>query len=91
MTVNGLSGALSGIQRQTNALDRAAERVTRATTAEQAPREQAGVEESGASELASGMVETLVARRMLSAALKMAQTANEGIMEALRVGGYNPA
>ena len=30
----------------------------------------------------------MVATRMFSAALKMAQTANEGIMEALRIGNY---
>jgi hypothetical protein len=33
----------------------------------------------------------MVSKRMFSAALKMAAAANEGISEALRIGGYDNA
>ena len=93
MAINGITNSLSAIQRQTAAMDRAADKITRATgsnvsSTPATPAEAAEVasQESG---MVDGTVEMIVATRMVSAALKMAQTANEGILEALRGGGYD--
>jgi hypothetical protein len=89
MSIDALSSSLGAIQRQSDAASRAAEKIERATLDTSRP-ESASVEQRGDSveTLASGSVELMVARRMFSAAIKMAQTANEGIFEALRIGGY---
>ena len=95
VSINGISGGASGIQRQSAALDRAAEKLARAASRDvqdvpSTPRDaQAlGVQEGA---VVDGTVELLVAKRMFSAALKMAQVANEGIGEALRLGDYDAA
>ena len=93
MAINGVSNSLSAIQQQTAAMDRAAAKMTRASATDvsstpSTPAESGAVasQESG---MAQGTVEMIVAHRMFSAAIKMAQTANEGIFEALRGGGYD--
>lgn len=94
MTVNGVSSGLSAINRQSAAMDRAAEKIARASTAagQASPTPAgAGVAQAGETQLLDGTVEMMVAKRMFTAAVKMAQTANEGVMEALRVGGYDIA
>lgn len=97
MAISGLSSALSAIQRQNAALERASDKIARATTAEsgasQAPTSQAEADalESQGAALVDGTVEMMVARRMFTASLKMAQVANEGITEALRLGDYDAA
>ena len=95
MAINAISSALSAMQRQSVAMDRAAEKIGRAAatdvTAVPQSQEQAdaiGAQESG---VVDGTVEMMVAKRMFSAALKVAQSANEGIMEALRIGNYEAA
>lgn len=89
MSIDALSSSLGAIQRQSDAVGRAAEKIERATLDTSRP-DQAAVEQSRDTieTLAGGSVELMVARRMFSAAIKMAQTANEGIFEALRIGGY---
>ena len=89
MTVNPLHSALSGIQQQRAALDRAAEKIARATLDPQATQGHSGPNESAVAQLDQGLVEALVARRMFTAAVRMAQSTNEGIVEALRHGGYD--
>ncbi len=91
MNVSGLSSALSAIQRQTQAMDSAAARIARAglqanvdgrvdpTTAEAA---------SASEDLVLASVDSLVARNLFSAAVRLAQTTNENITAALRIGGY---
>jgi hypothetical protein len=92
MTINPLNSHLSGIQRQGAALDRAAEKIARATLRpEQGAAPRPDVVETSETQLDQGLVEVLVARRMFTAAVRMAQSANEGIGEALRVGGYDAA
>ena len=95
MTVRGVSSGLSGINRQSAAMDRAAEKIARAASAASSPAaaalESARTYETPQTQLLDGTVEMMVATRMFTAALKMAQTANEGVLEALRVGGYEAA
>ncbi|MEO6446440.1 MAG: hypothetical protein ABIZ91_08835 [Gemmatimonadaceae bacterium] len=95
MTINAISSGLAGMQRQSQAMDRAAEKVARAslTDVTKAPETQEQAETIGAQEsaLVDGTVEMMVAKRMFTAALKVAQTANEGIMESLRIGNYEAA
>lgn len=92
MTVNGLSSALSAITRQTDAADRAATKIARIDSSTEAPRGPAPEASSDSvAQLAAGTVEMMVARRMFTAAVKMAQTMNEGIAEAIRVGDYGVA
>ena len=95
MAINAISSGLTAIHRQAAAMDRAAEKIARAgavnvsDTPQNAKRaEIAAAEESG---LLDGTVEMLVARRMFTASLKMASAANDGITEALRIGGYDSA
>ncbi|MGQ0646164.1 MAG: hypothetical protein ACT4P7_01265 [Gemmatimonadaceae bacterium] len=95
MTVNSVSSGLSAIHRQSAAMDRAAEKIARATTgtpveAATSPEAASAVQDQE-SQLADGTVEMMVARRMFTAAVKTAQVANEGVMEALRLGGYGAA
>lgn len=93
MTINSISSGAGAIQKQGAALDRAASRVLRATIAESHP--ETAKREAGASEapvrLEDATVDLMVAKRMFTAAVRMAQTANEGVMEAIRVGGYETA
>lgn len=92
MTINPLSSSLSGIQRQQAALDKAAEKISRATLqTERASGGGPSAPEVNEARLDQGLVEAMVARRMFTAAVRMAQSANEGIVEALRVGGYGAA
>lgn len=95
MAINAISSGLTAIHRQAAAMDRAAEKIARAgaVNLSDAPQnakraEVAAAEESG---LLDGTVEMLVARRMFTASLKMASAANDGITEALRIGGYDSA
>jgi hypothetical protein len=91
--INPISSGLSGLQRQSAAMDRAADKITRAAASgvEEAPATQEEANAVGESEsgLVDGTVEMLVARRMFTAAIKVAQTANDGILEALHKGGYD--
>lgn len=99
MTISGISSGLSALRRQSAALDRAAEHLAKAASTDvfdarsSQPGSQPGAEAIGAREsgLVDGTVELLVARRMFSAALKVAQAANAGIGEALRLGDYDSA
>jgi len=95
MAINAISSSLTAIQRQTASMDRAADKIARATTSNvtDAPTnareaETLASQESG---MIDGTVEQMVAKRMFSAALRMAQSANEGISEVLRIGGYDSA
>lgn len=95
MAINAISSSLTAIQRQSASMDRAAEKVARATTTNvtDAPANAKEAEALAAQEtgLLDGTVEMMVSKRMFSAALKMAAAANEGISEALRIGGYENA
>lgn len=95
MAINAISSSLTALQRQSASMDRAAEKVARATTSNvtDAPTNAKDAEALQAQEtnLLDGTVEMMVSKRMFSAALKMAAAANEGINEALRLGGYDSA
>lgn len=95
MAINAISSSLTALQRQSASMDRAAEKVARATTSNvtEAPTNAKDAEALQAQEtnLLDGTVEMMVSKRMFSAALKMAAAANEGISEALRLGGYDSA
>ncbi|MEP7383110.1 MAG: hypothetical protein ABI910_15575 [Gemmatimonadota bacterium] len=95
MAINAISSSLNAIQRQSASMDRAAEKIARATTANvsEAPtnaKEAAALatQETG---LLDGTVDMMVSKRMFTAALRMASAANEGITDALRMGGYDSA
>jgi hypothetical protein len=93
VTISGISSGLSALRRQSAALDRAADHLAKAasTDVSDAPTSQpnAGAIGAQANGSVDGTVELLVAKRMFSAALKVAQAANEGIGEALRLGDYD--
>ena len=95
MAINAISSSLTAIQRQQASMDRAAEKVARSTTTNvtDAPTNQKDAEALSTQEtgLLDGTVQMMVSKRMFTAALKMAAAANEGISEALRVGGYDGA
>ena len=92
MTIQGVSSGLSAVTRQREAMDRAAEKIARATIATTAGPGSPDVSSlDSVSALVDGTVEQMVAMRMFTAAIKMAQTVNEGVFEALRVGGYSAA
>jgi hypothetical protein len=92
MTINPLNSHLAGIQRQGAALDRAAEKIARASLRpEQGAPSKARPAEAEEARMDQGLVEAMVAKRMFTAAVRMAQSANEGISEALRIGGYDVA
>lgn len=94
MSINSIPSSAAGIQKQSAALDRAASRMVRATLAERpaAPSAPGAVQSAEAPpELAQATVDLMVSKRMFTAAVRMAQTANEGILEALKVGGYQDA
>ena len=91
MNVSGLSSAFSVIQRQSEAMNRAAARIARVglqDSVEAAPGAAAASAVSGGDELISATVDSLVARSLFTAALRLAQTTNENITAALRLGGY---
>ena len=89
MAIRGVSSGLSAITRQREAMDRAAEKIARATLATTASHATAEASADSVSPLLEGTVELMVAQRMFTAAVKMAQTANEGVVEALRAGKYS--
>lgn len=95
MTISGISSGLAGIQRQSAAIDRAAAKIARATSSDitETPTTQQQAEEIGTDEgdLVSGTVELMVAKRMFTASLKVAQVTNESIFEALHLGNYESA
>lgn len=95
MAISGISNGFSGIQRQSAALDRAAAKISRATSGDvtETPTSQQQAEEIGSQEtsLVDGTVELMVAKRMFTASLKVAQVQNESIMEALHLGNYESA
>lgn len=95
MAINAISSSLNAIQRQSASMDRAADKVARATTSNvsEAPTNAKDAEALATQEtgLLDGTVEMMVSKRMFTAALRMAATANEGIGEALRLGGYDSA
>lgn len=94
MALNSINNSGSALQRQAAAVDRAASRLVRATLSEngkatpEGPRQPVAEE---APQIPSATVELLVSRRMFTAAVRMAETVNEGIVEALKVGGYDAA
>ncbi len=88
MMVRPLRSALSGVPQQRAAFDRAAEKVARVSLDASAPQGQPALQGSSEAQLDQGLVQALVAKRMFTAAVRMAQSANEGIIEALRSGGY---
>ena len=92
MAINAISSALSAIQRQTASMDRAAEKIQRSASSSisDAPASAQDAEALASQEggLVDGTVEMLVSTQMLTAALRLAQTANEGLAETLRLGGY---
>jgi len=95
MAINGISSGLSAIQRQAVAIDRAADKIARSTTSNvtEAPTNAQDAEALAAQEsgLIDGNVEMIIAARMFTAAVKMAQTTNETILESLKLGGYEGA
>jgi hypothetical protein len=95
MAINAISSSLTAIHRQSAAMDRAADKVARSTTSNvtDAPTNAADAEALAAQQsgMVDGTVEMMVATRMFTAAVKMAQTANEGILEVLKLGGYDSA
>lgn len=95
MAINAISSSLSAIQRQSSAVDRAAEKIARATAvnASDAPTTSREAEALASQEagLLDGTVDMMVSKRLFTAALRMASTANEGIAEALRLGDYDGA
>lgn len=95
MAINAISSALSAVQRQSASVERAAEKVARATAVNvsDAPTNsrEADVLASQEAGLLDGTVDMMVSKRMFSAALRMAAAANEGISEALRLGDYDSA
>jgi hypothetical protein len=95
MAINAISSSLTAIQRQSASMDRAAEKIARSTTSNvtDAPTnaKEAEALSSQETDLVGGTIDMMVSRRMFTAALKMAAVANEGISEALRVGGYDTA
>ena len=92
MSISPISNSFSGIQRQSAAMDRAAEKIARASAIDlnesSSTAVDTGAVASNESAMVDGKVELIVATRMFSAAIKVAQVANEGILESLRLGGY---
>ncbi len=95
MAINAINSSLTAIHRQSAAMDRAADKVARATTSNvtDAPTNAADAEALAAQQsgMIDGTVEMMVATRMFTAAVKTAQTTNEGILEVLKLGGYDSA
>ena len=91
MSISGLSSALSAIQRQSQAMDRAADRIARSglENSVDVPTDSSAVASmSTDGDLIAGTVEGMVASRLFVAALRLAQTTNENIIAALRIGGH---
>lgn len=89
MAVEGISGALSAIQRQSHAVDQAGAKIARAglPTAD-AANGQAEVrpESEGSDLLLQGITESMMARSAFVASIKLAQVANENVATALEIG-----
>jgi hypothetical protein len=92
MPISSISGAFGALQRQSTAMDRAAAKVARAGLGSPSPEtdESERPETASTDLLLDGVSESLVARRMFTAAVRLAQTTNENILAALRIGGYSP-
>ena len=95
MGISGISSSLAAIRAQSAAIDRAAERVSRAglndvpTAGGEAAPESAVLQSSGQDpDLVDGMVGMLVAKRMFTAAIHTAQSMNEAMFETVKLGGY---
>jgi hypothetical protein len=94
MKISGLSGALSGLQNQRNAMEKAATQIAGAGLAPAVDArsgmqgELAAIEGSA---LLTGTLEALVARRMFTAAVRMAEVANEEVTQTMQTGGYGLA
>lgn len=91
MSIDGVPGGSSALQRQQLAFDRADERVAslpRETPPSGVRRENVGATTDDP-RLADPAVRQLVTHRLLAAALQLAEVANEGIMQSLRAGGYD--
>jgi len=90
MAVSGISSAISAVQRQTLALDTAAAKVVQAGLPQTASTPSEGVEANSDAPdgLAQGMVDVIVATRMLGAALRLAEMMNENVLAGIQAGGY---
>jgi hypothetical protein len=90
MDVSRLSSALSAIQIQSQAMDRAAARIARSglEASVDASVDPTVAESMSGDDLVGATVDGLVASRLFTAAVRLAQTTNENIMAALRIGGY---
>lgn len=91
MNVSRLSSALTAIQIQSQAMDRAAARIARSgleASVDASTDPTVAESMSGDGDLVGATVDGLVAARLFTAAVRLAQTTNENIMAALRIGGY---
>lgn len=95
MAINPIStSGLAGIRRHSADFERAAEKIARAGAPDAAAHDAAAAQSEAApveNAFLDGTVELMVAQRMFTASLRVAQAANEGIMEALRSGGCGTA
>ena len=91
MAISSISGALGALQRQSTAMDRAAAKTARAGLGSPSadPDESERSAAASGDSLLDGATESIVARRMFTAAVRLAQTTNENIIAALRIGGYS--
>lgn len=95
MGIGGISSSLAAIRAQSAAMDRAAERVSRAglndvpSAAGEGAPESAVLQPPGQDhDLVDGMVGMLVAKRMFTAAIHTAQSINEAMFETVKLGDY---
>jgi hypothetical protein len=92
MAINGISSLLSSLRSQSQAVDRAAERIVSAGSIDVARVPDSDAEalaaESADLELIGGAVQLMVARRAFSAAVRAAQVSNETLAETLEIAGY---
>jgi hypothetical protein len=91
MPISSISGALGALQRQSTAVDRAAAKIARSGLGSKSsnPDESDRADAAAGDLLMDGVTESLVARRMFTAAVRLAQATNENIIAALRIGGYS--
>ncbi|MFN8581719.1 MAG: hypothetical protein U0163_12175 [Gemmatimonadaceae bacterium] len=90
MNISGLSSALAALQRGSAAVDRAASRVASVGLTDPESSAAASTVESGAQDdMASANVDLIVSTHMFMAAVRLAQTTNENVLAALRLGGYS--
>lgn len=88
MNISGSSNALSALQRGSAAVDRAASRIASAGVSDPSAGTAPAVEAGGQDDLAGANVDMMVATHMFMAAVRLAQTTNENVLAALRLGGY---